>query len=374
MSGDRHDDDRDGDADGREQRRGCDGVLDVAPRRREATLGEDEDEGGIPQHSRDRGVVELDAEAGVAEGEADAEVDEQRRQAGAHRQAHGRDRDEQDDRADEQHARQVVEVHSRRRDGRERDHGQLLTCAAHETTRPTRPARRSTRKVVDSATMSCRARTAASGCPGGVLRSVRATVETSSSGPDHRRRPARHGGRRGRGARRLDRAAELPADRWRARDRGPDEQGVGAARRPRHPDDLCRQRERPLPGAGLRQRSGPLLRDGPAPPPHRRTAVRDGRRGRPRVRQGRAHDGLAPGRRAGAAAARPRDPAVPPGLRRRRQRLHRVRSSRPRRCRSSTPSSSAATRATASSRGRPSTPSPGSRRSPGTCAATTTTS
>ncbi len=45
-----------------------------------------------------------------------------------------------------------------------------------------------------------------------------------------------------------------------------------------------------------------------------------------------------------------------------------------RRCRSNTRSSSAATRATASSPGPPSTPSPGSRRWPGTCAATTTTS
>ena len=101
----------------REHRCGRDRVLDVGPRRRQATLGEDEHEGGIAEHPRDRGVVELDAGAGVAEGEADAEVDEQRRQARADREAHGRDRDEEHERADEEHARQVVEVHARRRDG-----------------------------------------------------------------------------------------------------------------------------------------------------------------------------------------------------------------------------------------------------------------
>ena len=60
---------------------------------------------------------------------------------------------------------------------------------------------------------------------------------------------------------------------------------------------------------------------------------------RPRDRQGDPHDGLAPGRRAGAAAARARDPAVPAGLRRRRERLPRPADSPARDRRSSTPCS-----------------------------------
>ena len=84
--------------------------------------------------------------------------------------------------------------------------------------------------------------------------------------------------------------------------------------------------------------------------------------------------GLAPGRRGRAAAAGPGDPAVPPGLRRRGQRLHRRDGLARPGWRSSTSSWASRCRTTGSSRGRRWTPWPGSRRWPGTCAATTTTS
>ena len=51
---------------------------------------------------------------------------------------------------------------------------------------------------------------------------------------------------------------------------------------------------RPVAGAGLRARPGPVLRDGRPPPRHRRPALRALRRGRPRDRRVRAHARLAP--------------------------------------------------------------------------------
>ena len=79
--------------------------------------------------------------------------------------------------------------------------------------------------------------------------------------------------------------------------------------------------------------------------------------------------GLAPGRRAGAGAARAGDPRRPGGLRRRRQRLPRRPLARASSA-SSTPCSAPAASTTGPSRGRRSTRWPGSRRWRGTCAAT----
>ena len=93
---------------------------------------------------------------------------------------------------------------------------------------------------------------------------------------------------------------------------------------------------------------------------------------RPRDRQDDPHDGLAPGRRAGAGAARPRDARRADGVRRGGQRLPRRRTAPPR-SPSSTASSPRPGSTTRPSSGSPSTRSPGSRRWRGTCAATWTT-
>ena len=94
--------DRHGDPDGGEHRGRGDRAPDAGPLRRQPTLDEDEDERGVPEHLGQLLVVVADAEAGLAEDQADAEVDEQRGQAGPHRQAHRRHRDDEDEAADEQ--------------------------------------------------------------------------------------------------------------------------------------------------------------------------------------------------------------------------------------------------------------------------------
>ena len=180
---------------------GRDRVLDVGPRRRQAALGQDEHEGGVAEHAGDRRVVELDAGAGVAEGQADPEVDEQRRQARPDRQAHRRDGHEEHERPDEEHARQVVEVHGRRRDG-----SRVRSTAAPQVWgNPTIPARRRRGAVRDrgrAGLSSVRQRCArgarrAAGCAvGGGLGSSRVTVEARPSDRPAPRRPRRHGGGR----------------------------------------------------------------------------------------------------------------------------------------------------------------------------------
>ena len=92
----------------------------------------------------------------------------------------------------------------------------------------------------------------------------------------------------------------------------------------------------------------------------------------PRDRQVHPHDGLAPGRRAGAGAARAGHPGRARGLHRRGQRLPRRPHAR-RRSRWSTPCSGSAGSTTSPSSGPRSTRWPGSRRWRGTCAATWTT-
>ena len=74
-------------------------------------------------------------------------------------------------------------------------------------------------------------------------------------------------------------------------------------------------------GPGLRARPGPLLRDGLPTTPRRRAALGAVRRVPGRDRRLRPDPGLAPGRRAGAGAARPVDPALSRRVRRRCQRL-----------------------------------------------------
>ena len=119
---------------------------------------------------------------------------------------------------------------------------------------------------------------------------------------------------------------------------GLDAPGQRAARRPRHPADLCRDPARPLRRAGLCAGAGPVLRDGLPPPCHGRSDQRAPRGGRARGRQVRPGFGLATGRRGGAAAAVHRHPALPRVLLRRRQRLPGRSAGQPA-CRSSTPSS-----------------------------------
>ena len=126
VGGDADHDDGDDDPDGREDRGRGDGPADVAPLRRQPALGEDEHQSGIPR-TRVVDASENWMPAPVAQGEADAEVDEQRWHPRRHREPHRGNRHEQDDRANEQHACEVVESHSRRRDGRERGHGWLLS-------------------------------------------------------------------------------------------------------------------------------------------------------------------------------------------------------------------------------------------------------
>ena len=126
-----------------------------------------------------------------------------------------------------------------------------------------------------------------------------------------------------RGHRRL-RAAPGPGHHRGGGGPGPRGRGRGDPRRARHRAGLRRHRRRPAAGAGLRARPGALLRDGRASPRHQWPALRALRRGRPRDRQGDPHDGLAPGRRAGARDPRHRDPRGARVVRRGGQRLHRV--------------------------------------------------
>ena len=78
--GERHDGDRDDDADRRQHGRGRDRAADALPPGAQPALAEDEDEGGVAEHLGELVGVEPDAEAGLADGQADAEVDQQRGQ------------------------------------------------------------------------------------------------------------------------------------------------------------------------------------------------------------------------------------------------------------------------------------------------------
>ncbi len=123
--------------------------------------------------------------------------------------------------------------------------------------------------------------------------------------------------RRGAGA-----AAVRPAERVGPAERA--ERGRHrAARRPGGAAAVRRHGGRPVPGPGLRAGPGPVLRDGLPAARHRRPAVRAGRHqlGRADGGRGRADAGLAAGRRAGAAPAVAGHPALPAGLRGRRERL-----------------------------------------------------
>lgn len=124
---DGHDADRDEHPDGGQARRGCDGASDAAPLGGDATLDEDEDEGGIPEDLGQERVVIGDADCAIAQHEADPQVDEERGQARPDRQAHGRHAEEDHPRADEQPDREGVEGDPRRRrsgqrEGRHRGH------------------------------------------------------------------------------------------------------------------------------------------------------------------------------------------------------------------------------------------------------------
>ena len=167
----------------------------------------------------------------------------------------------------------------------------------------------------------------------------------------------------------LDDPPVVPAARGAAGRARADEPGRRAPRRARDPDGVRRHAGRLVLRSGIRARPGPVLGDGLPPARHvgpPRRVVRPGPGGHRRVHP---HDGLAPGRAAGTAAAGPGDAAQPPVVRRRGERLPRP-----------ALRGDAVVRALAARRrrtgrrrrrsGRRSTRSPGSRRWPGTCAAT----
>ena len=199
--------------------------------------------------------------------------------------------------------------------------------------------------VVGSATMCAGARQAAGRALGGGLGSSRVTVEARPSDRPAPRRPRRHGGGRGRDpGDRCRCGSRFPETSGQLDDRGADELGVGACATPRAcPTIYADNAERPLPRAGLRQRPGPLLRDGPAPPRHGRAALRARRQRRHR------HATRSSARWAGAGSPSRSCPSSRPrrGSTSRRTPTASTRtSSRPsrrRRCRSSTPCSRAAT-------------------------------
>ena len=163
--------------------------------------------------------------------------------------------------------------------------------------------------------------------------------------------------------------ASFPQTTGTAQAPGPARPGRGQARRLRRPADLRRQRRGPVHGPGLRPGAGPLLRDGRPPPHDLGPALGDVRQRPGRHRRVPAHPGLAPGRAAGVRhQAVAGHEAVPPGVlgggervsqgQGRQGHLRRVRGARPHQ------------RLQAAKPGRRSTRWPGSRRWPGTCAAT----
>ncbi len=93
----------DADADGRDDGGRRQNRSDLFPLRSEPALGQDDDQGGVADHLRQLGVVELDVEDAVlSEGDADAEVQEQAGESAARGDPYGRHGDEQHERADEQ--------------------------------------------------------------------------------------------------------------------------------------------------------------------------------------------------------------------------------------------------------------------------------
>mgnify|MGYP002651627249 CR=1 FL=1 len=111
---DGHDRDRHEHPDGRQGEGRCHRGPDRGPRRREATLDEDEHERAVAEHLRGLVGVEGDAQALLAEGKPDREVEQQGRQPGAVGQAHGRHGDDEDERAGEQGERELREVEAGR--------------------------------------------------------------------------------------------------------------------------------------------------------------------------------------------------------------------------------------------------------------------
>jgi hypothetical protein len=84
--------------------------LDLLPLRAEAALGQDHDQGRVPDDLGQFGVVEVDvADAVLAHGDADAQVHEQAGEPAARRDPNRCHRDEQNERADEQELVEVVD-------------------------------------------------------------------------------------------------------------------------------------------------------------------------------------------------------------------------------------------------------------------------
>ena len=206
---------------------------------------------------------------------------------------------------------------------------------------------------------------------GSAARQVR--QEEGAQSPSDRARPGA-GPHRGRRLRRVlvrqHRPGLLPADHGLAHTRGPvRDPSTSSATATASRRSTPIHRRGPVPGPGLRPGAGPLLGDGRPPPHDRRPALGDVRQGPGRDRRVPAHAGLAPGGAEGVRhQAVGRHEEVPPGLLRGRQRLPQgqgrqghlpgVRGARPRPTTTSPRS------------GRRSTRWPGSRRWPGTCAAT----
>ncbi len=102
--------DADRDADGGQDGRGRKGRPDLLPLRAEAALGEDHDEGRVADDLRQPGVVEGDvADAVLPDGDADPQVQQEAGEAAPGGDPHGRDGDQQHERADEQEFVELVD-------------------------------------------------------------------------------------------------------------------------------------------------------------------------------------------------------------------------------------------------------------------------
>ena len=146
--------------------------------------------------------------------------------------------------------------------------------------------------------------------------------EAPSSRRPRRPRGPRRPRRRRRHRRRLVRAQLVPADDRADQRARPQRQGHRAARRTRCPADLRRHGPRHRARPGLRPGPGPLLRDGPAPAHHLRSTARSSS-APPASRPTRSSAPSAGSRwpRPSCPPSQPADPAVPPGVCRRGQRL-----------------------------------------------------
>ncbi len=116
----------------RQCRGGRQGRLDLLPLRAQTALGQDHDQGRVPDDLGQLGVVEVDVpDAVLAHGDAYAQVDEQAGEPAARGDPYRCDGDEQDERADEQELVEVVNS-QRPNPSLALAHTRGLTYIAHE--------------------------------------------------------------------------------------------------------------------------------------------------------------------------------------------------------------------------------------------------